>query len=68
MLSFVKPGVAAAAFGRAYFFVPRHPPLGNDFLDAQFSHKRSPLRLKFSGYLLNGNTHELEGHSLFLRA
>src|SRR5260370_35038077 len=29
-----------------------------------FSHKRSPLWLKFSSYILNRNTHELGGHSL----
>ncbi len=41
-----------------------HPPLGDDFVDAQFSHKRPPLWLKFSGYILNGNARELEGHPL----
>jgi hypothetical protein len=45
--------------------VLRNPPLGDDFVDAQLSHKRSPLRLKFSGYILNCNARELEGHSLF---
>jgi hypothetical protein len=40
------------------------PPLGKDFLDAQFSHNRSPLWLKFSGYILNRNVHELDSHSL----
>ena len=45
-------------------FVLRHPPLGKDFLDAQFSHKPSPLWLKFSGYILNRNVHELHCHSL----
>ena len=44
--------------------VLRHPPLGNDFVDPQLSHKRSPLRLKFSSYILNGNARELGGHSL----
>ena len=47
------------------FFVLRHPPLGKDFLDAQFSHNGSPLWLKFSGYVLNRNAHELHCHSLF---
>lgn len=43
----------------------RNPPLGNDFVDAEFSHNRSPLRLKFSGDILNRNAGELESHSLF---
>src|SRR4029077_17784192 len=51
-------------FWQSLLFVLRHPPLGKDFLDAQFPHKRSPLRLKLSGYVLNGNARELEGHSL----
>jgi hypothetical protein len=40
------------------------PPLRDDFLDVQFSHKRSPLWLGFSGYILNPNGQELGGHSL----
>jgi hypothetical protein len=55
----------AAAFWQSLVFVLRHPPLGNDFVDAQFSHNRSPLRLKFSGYILNRDARELESHSLF---
>jgi len=44
--------------------VLRHPPLGDDFLDVQFSDQRPPLRLKFGGYILNRNARELDDHSL----
>ena len=49
---------------RGLLVVQRHPPLGDDFLDAQFSHHGSPLRLKLGGYILNRNARELECHSL----
>jgi hypothetical protein len=35
-----------------------------DHTDAEFSHNRSPLRLKLSSYILNRDARELEGHSL----
>ena len=49
---------------RGLHFVARYPPFGKDFLDAQFSHDGTPLWLKFGGYVLNGNAHELKGDSL----
>ena len=55
----------SGGISQGLLFVLRNPPRGNEFLDAQSSHKRSPLWLKFSGYILNRNAHELEGHSLF---
>src|SRR5258708_7403954 len=57
--------IARETMPHGLFFVLWHPPLGKDLLDAQVPHQRSPLRLKFSGYILNGDTRELEGHSLF---
>src|SRR5258708_5923659 len=57
--------IARETMPHGLFFVLWHPPLGKDLPDAQFPHQRSPLRLKFSGYILNGDTRELEGHSLF---
>src|SRR5260370_31822597 len=54
-----------AAFRQSLLFVLWNPPLGNDFVVAQFSHHRSPLRLKFSAYILNRYARELASNSLF---
>jgi len=56
-----RPGRTSS---QGLLLVLRDPPLGKDFLDAQFSHNGSPLWLKFSGYILNGNARELHSHSL----
>jgi hypothetical protein len=60
---FNMPG-APGGIWQGLLFMLRRPPLGKDFLDAEFSHPRSPLWLKFSGYVLNGNARNLHGHSL----
>src|SRR6266403_1029803 len=61
---FNTPGVPGGGIWHGLLLVLRDPPLGKDFLDAQFSHNGSPLWLKFSGYILNGNDRELHRHYL----